>query len=311
MGVSVFFVLSGYLICSMLLRDGMLTAPNIATFIGRRIGRIYPMYAVLLAAMAFFFVVIQPQTLPIFQKNFLALATFSRPVEDWMGYGIGVLWTLYVEFWFYISFPFVLLAISAMPLRTSGATKLLVSFGLIGATTFAVAMSVKIDPTIANYDHFLLGAAAAVLVRYRDIPSWLGKPGASVGGFLIILAMITVPYPGDRNLAWHLQSITAAIGAVIVILASVASPPKYSLEPIAFVGRISYSIYLVHALVLDVLVQWVHDIRMLIVPVLACVVAISAMTYRFIEQPVIDVIHRRLKFRKPERSVEGNVVEER
>ena len=48
-GVCVFFVLSGYLITSILLRDGMFTGENIAKFIVRRIARIYPLYVVHIA----------------------------------------------------------------------------------------------------------------------------------------------------------------------------------------------------------------------------------------------------------------------
>lgn len=44
LGVSVFFVLSAYLITSILLRDGMMSLLNIIKFIIRRIARIYPMY---------------------------------------------------------------------------------------------------------------------------------------------------------------------------------------------------------------------------------------------------------------------------
>ena len=42
-GVSVFFVLSGYLITSIHLRDGMMSVPNIGRFIVRRLARIYPL----------------------------------------------------------------------------------------------------------------------------------------------------------------------------------------------------------------------------------------------------------------------------
>jgi peptidoglycan/LPS O-acetylase OafA/YrhL len=118
-----------------------------------------------------------------------------------------------------------------------------------------------------------------------------------IGGFLIVLAMIAVPYPGDRNLAWHLQSLCAAMGTVTVILATSASAPIYQLRPIAFLGRISFSIYLVHAIVLDAIHLGTKDPRWIVYPSLLLIVMISWATFNYIEQPATRFINSRFKFR--------------
>lgn len=297
-GVSVFFVLSGYLICSILMREGMLTASNILKFILRRIGRIYPMYVAHIAALSVFLILFHGDKWRVLEPWLLDLLTFKAFVTDWVGYGVGVLWTLTVEFWFYLSFPFVLLAIKHFPAKTDGARQLLLGFAMIGAGSFVASALPFTAVTPGYYDHFLLGAAAAVIADSRALARF-AKPGTMAIGFLIILVMTLIPYPGDRNLYWHLQSLTAGFGAFLVILASRARPQLYQLEPIAFIGRISFSMYLVHALLLDMMAEQVQGSYARLAFYLLAVGAISAVTYRYIERPTNAFVHRHIRFDSP------------
>ncbi len=289
-GVSVFFVLSGYLIADILLRDGILTLPNIGRFIIRRIGRIYPMYAVHIGAVTLLFLVANQENLTIFKPYLADLLTFRAPPGEWVGYGVAVLWTLYVEAWFYLTFPFILFAASLLP--GARVPKYLAVFGFLFLAVNVLKLYDYREVSVIYYDLFLIGSACAVVVRSGVIPAVFARPGIALAGLLLIFAAIAKEYPGDRNIEWHLQSMAAAIGTAIFVLASFANPPKYRLEKVAFIGRISYSIYLVHALVLDIILMMFRKVGIFELPYLAIVVYISWKTYTYIEQPCIRFIHR-------------------
>lgn len=295
-GVSVFYVLSGYLICSMLLKDGMLSTPNILKFIVRRLGRIYPMYVIHIAALALLFAITSPEKLAGLQNWSFNLLTFSGPVMDWMGYGVGVLWTLYVEFWFYVTFPFVLLAVILFPSKLSPDTKLLAGFAIVGAACFGISSYRFVGLVLAYYDHFLIGAAAAVIARRQRQGAVFSKPGAMIFGVLAILVAFAIQYPGNRGIEWHAQSLLGAIGAFTFILAVNSNPPLYNLRPVAFIGRISFSMYLVHAFLLDVMAIYVRQSDVGFALYLVAVVAVASATYRWVEKPTIAFVHRHLRF---------------
>ncbi|MGR9149586.1 acyltransferase family protein [Rhizobium leguminosarum] len=293
-GVSVFFVLSGYFICSILMRDEMLKGPNVLKFVLRRVGRIYPMYIVYIAAVSLFLFFTDQEKWISLKPWLFDLLTFKAVAGVWVGYSIGVLWTLTVEIWFYLSFPFVLLAIVSFPSNATLHRRLLTGFAIVACGSLAANIIPHTGITPGYYDHFLLGAVAAVVAK-SDAIRYFGRPPTMTIGFLIIFIMVLVPYPGARDMQWHMQSLIAGFGASIVILASIARSPLYQLAPIAFIGRISFSIYLVHALLLDVMSRQIESWYGL--PVyLSSVIAISALTYRFVEKPANAFVHRHVRF---------------
>lgn len=289
-GVSVFFVLSGYLIADILLRDGALTLPNIGGFIARRIGRIYPMFAVHIAAVSVFLWIAQPESFARFSTYAAGVLTFQSPPREWAGYGVAVLWTLYVEAWFYLTFPFLLLTTSTIP--GNRMQKLLLVFGTLIVVVNYIKLAGYREVSVVYYDLFLIGSTCAVIVRSCAIPRIFARPGMMLLGLVIISAAIVKAYPGDRNMEWHLQSMAAALGTAVVILNSFADPPRYRLELVAFIGRISYSMYLVHALALDIAIIYFRPLGYAWLPYLAIVTYVSWITYTYIEQPFIRIVHR-------------------
>lgn len=290
-GVSVFFALSGYLIASILLRDGMLMPRNLAVFFVRRVARIYPLYLFTIAAMCLYFYVKAKPELGHITPYLWNILILRGDADAWVGYSFGVLWTLRVEFWFYLTFPIILML--------GVLTRQILLVFLVAAGFSLAAKAGYIWPplwhfmgnTALYYDHFLAGAAVAALLELDAVPKWLRSQRLWMVGAGLLFCAAVMPYPGARNLIWYAQSLAATVGTALLIMYWRLYPPQQSLPAIAFVGRISYSMYLVHAVLLDVL-----PIRSNIPCFLIVVLLLSTCTYVFIEQPVIRFAHRRFRF---------------
>lgn len=295
-GVSVFFVLSGYLIATILLREGMFTIENIAKFIVRRIARIYPLYVVQIGLVLLVIALLQRDKFAAAVDVAPGLLTFVGGVSGWFGYGFGVLWTLAIEFWFYVTFPLLLWAATL-----SGRPVLWIVGGI------AVSLIAKAVPfggeTLAYYDQFLLGSLCAIAVKTRRIPRIAFLRGCFVASIVAILVLAQIPYPGSRNGIWYCESLATAAATALAILAGAARSPTLHLPIVAFLGRISYSIYLMHAVLLDALVFGLPMARtfpylLASIPLfVVAAVALSAVTYRFIERPFEAAAHRGIRYK--------------
>lgn len=217
-GVSVFFVLSGYVIASLLLKEGMLASGNVGRFILRRIGRIYPMYVFQIVVLVGGLWLIKSRHFNDVLAVVPALLTFSQPLGNLLGMGFAVLWTLAAEFWFYVSFPILLWA--------SRGTRHLyaVLFVAAAASLWAKVADVPV-PILLYYDHFLIGAFIYVFASRGSVPAFAQTRRMAFVGLAIILVMGVVPYQGQWNFAWYAQSLAAAIGSGITLLA--ANTPIY------------------------------------------------------------------------------------
>lgn len=288
-GVSVFFVLSGFLITSILLRDGMLTWENVAKFIARRVARIYPMYVVQIVLIVVSVAILRPDRFEAVIQQLPGLLTFTRGAAGWFGYGLGVLWTLAVEFWFYVTFPFLLWAATF--------TRHVIACIWVG---ISVSIAAKIygfgGETLQYYDHFLIGGLCAAAIKYDAVPAFSYWPKLFAVGIAVILLITATPYPGARDSLWFCQSLGTAVGTAFAILAGHAQPPERSLPWLAFLGRISYSVYLMHAVILDGWVAANLDLSRLLWLFIAMVIATASVTFCLIERPIERRVHLALRY---------------
>jgi peptidoglycan/LPS O-acetylase OafA/YrhL len=292
-GVSVFFVLSGYLITSILLRDGMMTGGNIVRFIVRRIARIYPMYVFQIAIMAAFLAAFRRDDLDTLLAALPDLLFFMTQSPQHIGPAIGVLWTLYIEFWFYLTFPVLLCAMML--------TGRLITCIFAMMAISVVAKILGANETLQYYDHFLIGSLCAVLVKQELVPAFFSARWLFGAAFLGIIIVGEIPYPESRGLGWFTESLSAAALTGVAILAGYVRRPQIELPWLAYLGRISYSTYLMHAAVLDVFILYNNHLNLLrLAMYLPIVLIVSSITYFTIEQPFIRLVHRRVRFSAPQ-----------
>jgi peptidoglycan/LPS O-acetylase OafA/YrhL len=301
-GVDVFFVVSGFLITGLLMRDLDTGTFRAADFWCRRARRILPALLLVLAATAIagWFVML-PADLSSLGESLLAQSVFLQNVVFWKGEGYFALpseskpllhtWSLAVEEQFYLLYPLVLLLLfRAFSRRGIGGIitlTALASFGLgiVGMHYFPSA-SFYFLPTRA----WELFAGAMIVFLPQFSGGTLLRESISTICVALILASGLVfsaatPFPGY---AAALPVLATAGFLWINSNTSTFAARCLSWKPIVLVGLISYSLYLWHWPVLVFSRIWAPEplgigIRVLLA---AAVLVMAAISWRWVEQPV-------------------------
>ena len=259
-GVDVFFVISGFLISSVILREIDESRFSVLAFYERRIRRIFPALIVMLFVTAIFSCIyLLPSELNDFAKSLLA-ALFSLSnvyflqKSDYFAAPTGGkpllhTWSLAVEEQFYIFFPLFLILIRRfMPgkLKSAVVAVAIASFALSAFGAFAFPIASFYLPVTRMWE--LLLGTMLYLGIFPRMHSALQRNGASAIGLLLILICgfmygVGTRFPG-------VAALPPCLGAALIIAAgqtgSSAVGKLLSLKPVVFIGLISYSLYIWH-----------------------------------------------------------------
>jgi len=261
LGVTVFFVLSGYLITMLALREersrGRL---NIPAFLVRRAFRLLPLYyfvvgvycalilglgmsperrAALAAALPFYLCYLQEW--PFF-LGINGEQTFIPLYQTW---------SLGIEEKFYLVWPFLGFAAWRHSELTRRSGTLLLGVLMMLAPTIA---GVKVGQFFYPYSHILVGCLTALLLDSRawfDRLGWLGSPMA--GGFALAALLglhFTIPHiPREwLDVAHSGYTLLTAVFLVTVLLGDGPAQRLLRLPSLVMIGKLSYGMYLVHML---------------------------------------------------------------
>ena len=259
-GVDVFFVISGFLITSIIHRGILAGTFSLKDFWSRRIRRILPAVTacvlVVLAAGAY---VLEPVAYEDLAGAAAAQALMSSNVYFWWTTDYFAesadfqpllhTWSLAVEEQFYLFFPFALVAVMRWARRWVGvllAVAAVLSFAacLFGTQSYASATFFLL-PTRAW--ELLLGALLAVHRERIRLPRAVSELAGAGGLAAIAVAFFVLdkatPFPGTA-------ALLPVLGAAAFLVGTQAGPTfagrLLSLRPLVFVGLISYSLYLWH-----------------------------------------------------------------
>jgi len=288
-GVDVFFVLSGYLITSLLAREQRNGAIQVGRFYTRRALRLCPTLLLMVAA----YLALAPLLWPA-DKRWLSAALASLYVYDYalafwkLTYTIGHTWSLGVEEKFYLLWPLVL----PLLLRTRDPVRWLIgAFVVATAWRYFTAMHWTWSQAYFRFDTrvsgMLLGAIAA-LTRVR-----ISRPALALAwlGFALLIFLPSLP-GGHQVQAVTLRITLAELCAFVLIChaawhgeASDGKATFLAARPLVFVGRLSYGIYIWHFPFVLVL-RGTQPVWVQLLATLAFSMTMAAICLYWVDEPI-------------------------
>jgi peptidoglycan/LPS O-acetylase OafA/YrhL len=303
-GVDIFYVISGYLITTIIIRELAAGEFSIARFYERRVRRILPALVVtLVATLLAGALMLGPDQFSDLARSAGATTLFGSNFFFYFGAGyfdgpselkpLLHTWSLAIEEQFYILFPFLLILISS---KLSGRY----APWLILIAVLSLAASVIGTGADENAAFFLLPfrgwelligsiLALGVVPQLADkrLLNALSAAGLAMMLFSILAYSSATPFPG-------IAAAVPTLGTALVIYTGIGNETAVnrllSARPMVFVGLISYSLYLWHwpAIVYAklYLINEPTDLEKLAILVATLIVA--TLSWRFVETPFRD-----------------------
>ena len=294
-GVLLFFFLSGFLMGHHYLPDSLTGLPGKralrywAAFLLRRFLRVYPPY---LFAPVFGYLLLMPQLPPAFQATgdgqgvsiIRELAKLAALKGD-----LGIYWTIKVEIFFYLLYPFVI-SVCLLFRNTTAAL-----FLVFAALTF-FKIPVPLPGQWAGFTSvFVAGAFTAVLTKEKRV--WLEDrlthPNALAAGSLLVLALVvglTSQSNPTQQSIWKFQWLFALLFFVMfvsLIGSNGGIRRTLSSRPSLALGRVSYSLYLVHIIAYQFVVKYIPaEFRGMPIAVVVLFV-LTSICYLLAEKPFL------------------------
>jgi peptidoglycan/LPS O-acetylase OafA/YrhL len=317
LGVDAFFVLSGYLITSLLVREHASSGRiNFARFWLRRARRLLPAVLVLVAVVAWHVAATAPITtyaarradllstlfyyanwhfIAVSQSYFAQFTAGVSPLEH--------MWSLSIEEQFYLTWPVLLLVVVWVAKRRIWPTLAIIGLAAVASAALMAARYTAIDPTRAYIGtdtrafELLVGAALAVLIfkrrallrseRLGGLARW-GLPIVAAGAAVFVLRL-----SAQSSLYFRGGGLVFALLVAAGIAGVEAVPRSFtgrvlSLRPLAWLGRVSYGVYLWHWPIIvwtaRTSASWNPRVRE--VGLTAAAIAAGALSYYVVERPI-------------------------
>ena len=310
-GVDVFFVISGFLISTIILSKVEAGDFSFVDFYVRRARRIFPaLLTVLVACAVAGWVLLVSSEYKTFGKHLLSAAMFVSNFLLWHESGyfdiaadtkpLLHLWSLAIEEQFYLLWPLLLLLASRRKgvVRAMTAVLAVASYGFCVYATFHTPVAAFFSPA-SRWWELMLGGLLAQHVMHRGMPGGLRGNALAVAGATLIAAALlliddTRPFPG-----WW--ALAPTVGTFMLLL---AGPDAWlnrvvlSNRLLVGCGLISYPLYLWHWPILSFARIWQSQPLGAEARVGAIVLSIllAALTYRYVERPVRGGRQKRLAF---------------
>lgn len=297
-GVQIFFVLSGYLITTLLQREDERTgAVSFRRFYARRALRIFPAFYVYLAVVGVLWI---GGAIPEHGPSFLAAATYTMAyLAHPQGWPLLHTWSLSVEEQFYLLWP----ALLVFAMRR--AISLRIVWGVLAAMpavrivlASVMAQTGGVIVMSGSIDMLMTGCLLALMkdkevwqrFRQRYLHGW------SVAALLAV-GLVAVPYAGVKIVHGVGGAAVIALGTTVTALAIgslvayVVERPRsiagrfLNLRPMRHVGLISYSIYLWQQLITAESAQFGYGVY-------ALILGAGELSFQLIERPVTRLRER-------------------
>ena len=295
-GVDLFFVLSGYLIYGAVLKPGL----DYTKFMGRRVQRIYPTFLVVFALyIALSFAFPSQSKLPanaldaavLILQNLLLLPGIF-PIEAI----VSVAWSLSYEFFYYLTLPLLVLALG---LRRWQPKQRVIFFSVV--SVLFVASWFLLAPKAPRLLMFVAGILLYELVHSLNFAPRISAAfewfaiALTLAAFAAIAYVETIPQTGEM-----LRLIVSFVAFGTLVFACFrAEGPLYRVfawTPLRWLGNMSYSYYLIHALTINASAMVLGKVLpesmtgpglywLMFVPVFVATLITSTLLFALVEKP--------------------------
>ena len=307
MGVDIFFVLSGFLITSLLMKDRSTNQKNLfKRFYRRRALRLLPaLYALLIAD----FFVSRWENFPgdiqwrttwhaiLFLNNWNIVNNFGEAQND-----LGHLWSLGIEEQFYLIWPLTIWLLAKLKIPSKMMIPLILFASLVVMVhrtslwndgTSWIILYIRTDTRL---DSLLIGAMFAYVYRHFQVPSKILNSVAT----LSFLGLVYIKYVLDKSpfifeMGWTIIALLAGFIILSVAEGAFFIQKVFTWRPLTMIGKVSYGLYLWHMPIFVLFGRHVtsgsRPLRLLIGIILASVV--TSLSWYFVEKPFLNIKNRR------------------
>jgi peptidoglycan/LPS O-acetylase OafA/YrhL len=310
-GVDLFFVLSGFLITSILLREFDATGKiSLARFYARRALRLFPALFLFVAVTIVSVAIFDPASLGIVLGNSLSVVFYcfnwlrnaALPTSIGIYPHFGHLWSLSVEEQFYLAWPLVMIA----ALRSRNANWQFSAVIVAGILAPAIARLILYRHeflwgyfrTDLRFDMLMWGAGAAWLIarvnfeRVAGAFSWAGMVALAT---LIAMAKFNLFATGFLTLGGY--TLVGLVSAILIIAGARATSGLVSrilqAGALRYTGKISYGLYIVHVPVFNMIYHAISipELAQTAIAIAICY-AIAGASFRYWETPFLALKER-------------------
>ena len=303
MGVDIFFVLSGFLITSLLMKDRSTNQKNLfKRFYKRRALRLLPaLYALLIAD----FFVSRWENFPgdiqwrttwhaiLFLNNWNIVNNFGKAQND-----LGHLWSLGIEEQFYLIWPLTIWLLAKLKIPSKMMIPLILFASLVVMVhrtslwndgTSWIILYIRTDTRL---DSLLIGAMFAYVYRHFQVPSKILNSVAT----LSFLGLVYIKYVLDKSpfifeMGWTIIALLAGFIILSVAEGAFFIQKVFTWRPLTMIGKVSYGLYLWHMPIFLLFGRHVtsgsRPLRLLIGIIIASVV--TSLSWFFIEKPFLNL----------------------
>ncbi len=258
LGVDIFFVLSGFLITTLLLDEYRIGRRiSVQKFYARRALRLLPALVLFLFAYVVYASITNLPSEPVQQSVWGALfyvANWQTVFHfDSLSSGLGHLWSLSIEEQFYLVWPCLVLMSLRARNRFIGLVLILALILIVVAHRIDLLETVKPYPelfvrTDSRVDMLLVGSLASWLWFHRLLPT----RGLTVAASIAVPSLVWLAWgvsPHQVNLyEWGFTAFAALVAVVVIAVLDTDwfGARVFRLRPLRLLGRVSYGLYLWH-----------------------------------------------------------------
>jgi peptidoglycan/LPS O-acetylase OafA/YrhL len=270
LGVDIFFVLSGYLITSLLLAEkASLGEIRLAAFWARRARRLFPALAAAILGIALcvhYFEAVQLWAMRrqdllwtiFYSANWHQIASDQNYFAQWITASpLRHMWSLAIEEQFYVAWPVILLILTARITRVHLAAAI-----AVGVVASVIVMALVYDPAAPSRAYYgtdsrahelLIGALLAVLITSgAELKGRLGRSLGLIGAIASVLIVVALVFMPDSAPMYYRGGSVALSAVVAVLLWSIEARQTGLLARLLglgvprWIGKVSYGLYLWH-----------------------------------------------------------------